>query len=64
MQKNVGNFDQIIRIVLGIGLLSLIYSIEGPWRWLGLAGLVLIVTAIVRWRPIFFTLGLNSNKSK
>ncbi len=64
MLKNVGNIDRRIRIVLGIALLSLIYFIEGPWRWVGLAGLVLIVTAIVRWCPIFATLGLNSNKSK
>ncbi len=64
MKKNVGTIDQIIRIVLSIGLLSLIYFIEGPWRWIGLAGLVLIATVAVRWCPVFATFGISSNKSK
>ncbi|MFV1996570.1 MAG: DUF2892 domain-containing protein [Acidiferrobacterales bacterium] len=65
MLKNVGSVDQMIRIVLGVALLGLIYFIEGPWRWgVGLVGVVLIATALVRWCPIFATIGLNSNKSK
>ena len=64
MLKNVGSIDQGIRIIAGIALLSLIYFIEGPWRWIGLVGADLIITGFVRWCPIFATLGISSNKNK
>ena len=64
MNQNVGSVDKVIRVVLGVALLSLIYFLEGPVRWVGLAGAVLIATAAISWCPIFAMLGLNSNKGK
>ena len=64
MKQNVGSIDKVIRVVLGLALLSLIYFLEGPVRWIGLAGAVLIATAAMSWCPIFAMLGIRSNKDK
>ncbi|MCG6975092.1 MAG: DUF2892 domain-containing protein [Acidiferrobacterales bacterium] len=64
MKQNVGSVDKVIRVVLGVALLSLIYFLDGPVRWVGLVGAVLIVTAAISWCPIFAVLGLSSNKGK
>ncbi len=49
MKANIGNTDRIIRIVLGLGLLSLWFILEGNARWWGLIGLVPLATAFTRW---------------
>ena len=36
MQINVGNLDRIVRIVVGLVLLSLPLWLDSSWRWLGL----------------------------
>jgi hypothetical protein len=62
MKQNVGTVDKTIRLVLGVLLLALIFVLEGPVRWVGLAGIVLIVTALINWCPIFAMLGISSKK--
>ena len=64
MQQNVGNIEKVARAVLGLGLLSLIFLLEGNIRWVGLAGIILIVTAAIGWCPISSVLGINTSKSK
>ena len=49
MNGNVGYTDRIVRIVAGVLVLSLFFVLEGDARWVGLAGIVLIGTALVRW---------------
>jgi len=60
MTPNVGSTDRAIRIVLGLALLSLLVALEGNARWLGLIGLVPIVTAFVRWCPAYRLFGLST----
>jgi hypothetical protein len=62
MKKNVGNLDKWIRIVLGVALLSLLFIIPGGWRWIGLLGAVLIVTAFINFCPIYAIFGLSTKK--
>ncbi len=64
MKKNVGNLDKWIRIVLGVALLSLLFIIPGGWRWIGLLGAVLIVTAFINFCPIYAIFGLSTKKGK
>lgn len=64
MQQNVGNIEKIVRVILGLGLLSLIFLLEGNIRWVGLAGVILLVTAAIGWCPISSVLGINTAKSK
>lgn len=60
MKTNVGNVDKIIRIVVGIGLLSLLVILEGNMRFLGLIGIVPITTALMGWCPLYTVLGMSS----
>ena len=65
MTQNVGSVDKIIRLVLGIILLALgIFQLGIASLWGILAvivGVVLIVTALIKFCPIFKILGINSN---
>lgn len=60
MKLNVGSLDRIGRLLLGLVVLSAIFWVEGPVRWVGLVGLVFIGTAAVRWCPIYAVLRLNT----
>jgi hypothetical protein len=44
MKANVGGIDRLLRIVVGIGLLALIFVLEGDARWWGLIGFVPLAT--------------------
>ncbi len=62
MTKNVGNLDKWIRIILGVALLVLLFVIQSGWRWIGLLGVVLIVTAFINFCPIYRIFGWSSKK--
>jgi hypothetical protein len=64
MTANVGNVDRIIRIVAGLAILSLLFFVEGNARWLGLIGVVPLVTGLVRWCPAYSVLGTNTCGTK
>lgn len=60
MTKNVGMLDRNIRIGLGVVLLLLTVFMEGNLRWLGLIGIVPIVTALVSICPIYSLFGIKT----
>lgn len=60
MAKNVGIVDQWLRIVLGVALIAVIFLIDGPWRWLGLIGIIPLATAFLRWCPLYTLLGIDT----
>lgn len=60
MKANVGGVDKILRIVVGLGLLSLTVILEGDARWWGLAGLVPLLTGLVNFCPLYSLLGVNT----
>ena len=60
MKRNVGNVDRAIRIVAGLGLLSLIYFLDGNARWFGLLGLGPLATATFGYCPPYAWLGINT----
>lgn len=56
--KNVGTLDRVLRIVIGLGLISLVFI--GPktlWGWIGA---ILVVTGAVSWCPIYRIFGLRT----
>ena len=63
MKQNVGNTDRWIRIVLGVVLLSLIVFLNGGIRWIGLIGLIPLLTGLFNFCPIYALLKINT-KSK
>jgi len=60
MDHNVGTADRIIRIVLGIALLSLVFVLETKARWLGLIGIIPVMTALMGWCPLYTLLGVRT----
>jgi hypothetical protein len=63
MKTNVGSIDRILRILIGLGILGAGYYFR---TWLGLIGLVPILTGIFRFCPAYLLFGLstcpNTNK--
>lgn len=64
MKQNVGSVDRWIRIVLGIALLSLIAFLDGGIRWIGLIGLIPLVTGILNYCPIYALLKISTNTDR
>lgn len=60
MKRNIGNVDRTIRIIVGLGLLSLVFILEGNARWWGLIGLVPIATAAMGYCPPYAWMGIST----
>lgn len=61
LPQNEHMIDRVVRVVLGLGLLSLL--VIGPvpgWGLAGLLGLVLLATAAIGSCPIYTMLGLST----
>ncbi|QLP97550.1 MAG: DUF2892 domain-containing protein [Rhodoblastus sp.] len=59
MIKNVGGVDRILRIVVGLALISLVWLVPTNWGWVGL---VPLVTGLVNFCPAYTLLGVNTCK--
>ncbi|MFA6023064.1 MAG: DUF2892 domain-containing protein [Candidatus Pacearchaeota archaeon] len=59
LKQNVGIIDKIIRIILGVLILSLgiIYN-----NWWGLVGLIPLATGLAGWCPIYSFLKISTCK--
>lgn len=55
---NEGTADRWIRIALGVALLSLVFM--GPRTWLGLIGLVPLLTGLAGYCPLYQLLGFRT----
>ena len=60
MQTNVGTIDRGIRIALALGLFSLLLFVDGPFRWLGLVGLVPLATGAIGFCPLYRLFGVRT----
>lgn len=60
--KNIGSADRIIRIVAGLLVLSLLFLIEGNLKYLGLIGLIPLITGLIGFCPLYVLLKMNTNK--
>lgn len=59
MKSNVGGIDKILRIVVGLILISLVFIVPTPWGWIGL---VPLATALINFCPLYPLLGINTCK--
>ena len=60
MNMNVGAVDRVIRVAIGVALLSAIFVLHGNERWLGLIGLVPLLTAAAGFCPLYTVLGIST----
>ncbi len=59
MKCNVGKMDKTIRILFGLGLVLWGYSEQ---NWLGLIGLIPLLTGLLGWCPAYLPFGFSSKK--
>lgn len=62
MKQNVGGFDRILRIAVGLVLIAL--AATGTVGWWGWLGVVPLLTGVVGWCPPYAMLGLNTCKTR
>jgi sulfite exporter TauE/SafE len=63
MSVNVGLFDRIARIVVGIALIAFALGYIAPgtgWNWLGWIGVLPILTALIGNCPAYSVFGVSS----
>lgn len=58
MTHNESSLDRIIRLVVGVALLSLVFV--GPKTLLGLIGLIPLATAAIGYCPLYALFGISS----
>jgi Protein of unknown function (DUF2892) len=58
MELNVGSVDKLVRIVVGLGLIALVFvGPQTPWGWIGL---VPLLTVALGWCPLYTVLGIRT----
>jgi hypothetical protein len=57
--KNVGGIDRIIRIIVGLTVISWGGYAE---NWLGAIGIVPLLTGFIRWCPAYLPFGFKTCK--
>ncbi|MBD3381734.1 MAG: DUF2892 domain-containing protein [candidate division Zixibacteria bacterium] len=62
MKRNMANIERVIRVVVGLFVLSLIFW--GPQTYWGLLGLIPLLTALSGWCPLYTILGTSTRKEK
>ena len=58
LSKNVGSIDRVLRIVVGLGLISLVFvGPQTPWGWIGV---VPLLTAAISFCPLYTLIGIRT----
>ncbi|MCB1540989.1 MAG: DUF2892 domain-containing protein [Rhodoblastus sp.] len=58
MSANVGGIDRILRVIVGLVLISLVFV--GPKTMWGWIGVIPLVTGLFRFCPAYTLLGMNT----
>jgi hypothetical protein len=63
MSLNIGIFDRLARIVVGLALIAFALGYLAPdtgWNWVCWIGVIPILTALVGTCPLYSVLGISS----
>lgn len=59
--KNVGSVDRILRVVVGLVVLSLFFIYpDASWRYFTLLGLVPLLTGLLSTCPLYSLMGIST----
>ncbi|MDV3237775.1 MAG: DUF2892 domain-containing protein [Gammaproteobacteria bacterium] len=62
MAHNVGGIDRALRLIIGLGLISIVFiGPQTPWGWIGI---VPVATALLGWCPAYSLFGLKTCKTR
>lgn len=64
MKQNVGKVDGAIRIVVGLLLLSLVFVAGDDIRWIGLIGLIPLLTGLTRRCLLYIPFRIDTREHK
>lgn len=65
LAKNVGAVDRVVRLIIGVALLAFFFLMpDHPWRWVGLVGVIPLLTALVGSCPLYSIFGLSTCPAK
>ncbi len=60
MKQNIGNGERVVRIIAGVGILSLAFvGPQSPWAYLGI---IPLATGLVGWCPPYALFGISTCK--
>lgn len=60
--KNVGKTDRVIRVVIGLALLSLLLIIRSKLRFIGLIGILPLITAAAGFCPVYALFHISTSR--
>lgn len=60
MKANVGTLDRVVRLLLAVALFSLFFILPGDQKWLGLIGVVPLLTGLLQWCPLYTLFGIRT----
>lgn len=59
MTTNIGSIDRVLRIIVGLGLISMVFvGPQAAWGWIGV---VPLATALIGWCPAYSLLGIKTS---
>lgn len=62
MNANVGGIDRVLRIIVGLVLISLVFiGPQTPWGWVGI---VPLATGLLGWCPAYLPFGIKTCKPR
>ncbi|QMV44581.1 YgaP family membrane protein [Cohnella cholangitidis] len=60
--KNVGSMDMVLRMLLGMALISLLFIVDGNMKFIGVLGIPVMLTGLMRFCLMYRMLGINTCK--
>ncbi len=61
MKKNIGSMERIVRVVVGVGILSLAFvGPRSPWAFLGA---IPLLTGVSGWCPPYSLFGISTRRA-
>jgi hypothetical protein len=51
--RNVEPADRAVRIAIGLASMATVVLLASSWRWLGLIGLVPLLSGLAGWCPVY-----------
>lgn len=60
MKQNEGTLDRVIRLIIGLLIVSLWFVLSGSMRFLALIGFIPLLTAALGWCPLYTLFGLST----
>ncbi len=61
MTTNMNGIDRFVRIIVGLGLCSLIFVLHSNARWWGLIGLIPLLTSLLGYCPLYRLVGIGKS---